>query len=418
MRPGRLVLLAAAVAVALGGCSSPSATTVHPSAVPNSAPTRATAETRTPTPTFPPSPTPTSTSVSPTQTATVTASPTASPAPGLSLAQCVGQLFMVGSPATTAASATIGDVADLGVGGVFLSGRSTAGAAVTSQVTREFQASDRSTQPLLIATDQEGGEVQVLRGPGFSDIPSAETQASMSPAALASAARAWAAELRAAGVDMDLAPVSDVIVSAQQAAANPPIGQLQREYGYGAASVLPHAEAFESGMRAGGVVPVAKHFPGLGAVTANTDFSAGVTDTTTTAASPSVAVDRSLIADGLPVVMVSSAIYSQLAPGVPAVFAQSVVTTLLRAQLGFGGVIMTDDVSAAQQLAAWSPAERAILAIGAGVDLVLVSAAPEEAPEMIAGVLSTARTTPAFAAQVESACARVVQLKERYLPPR
>jgi beta-N-acetylhexosaminidase len=164
----------------------------------------------------------------------------------------------------------------------------------------------------------------------------------------------------------------------------------------------------------GGVVPVAKHFPGLGAVTGNTDFQAGVTDSSTTATSPSVSVYATLIRNGLPAVMVGTAVYPRIAPGVPAAFSPAVVAQLLRGQLGFAGVVMTDDVSQAKQVAAWSPEQRAVLAIQAGVDIVLVSASPQLAPQMIAAVVAKARAEPAFRAQVDAAATRVLALKQRY----
>ena len=405
------MLLAAAVAVALAGCGSQSAGAQHPSMA-RSAPPSASSST-VPTASGTPSATPTA-------TATPRATPTPPPDPmaGLSLDQRVGQLFMIGTPSTAASPGTLSDVAALHTGGVFLSGPTTAGVSAIAGVTARLRASDHDGVPLLISTDQEGGQVQVLRGPGFSDIPSADAQSDWSAALLRTDAARWARQLEAAGLDMDLAPVADVIATPQQAAANPPIGQLQREYGLGESAVLPHAQAFEQGMLSAGVVPVVKHFPGLGAVTANTDFSSGVTDTTTTSTSPSVSVFGALVGGGAPAVMVSSAVYAQIAPGGPAVFAPAVVTALLRQRLGFSGLIMTDDVSAARQLAAWTPADRAILAIEAGVDVVLVSASPQLAPQMIAAVVAKARADPAFATQVDAACEHVLQLKQRYLERR
>ncbi len=346
-----------------------------------------------------------------------TPSPTADPLAGLTLAQRVGQLFMVGTPAAAAAPGTLDDIGRLDVGGVFLSGRSTASVAATRDVVARLTAADPGGAPLLVATDQEGGEVQVLQGAGFERMPSALAQAGTPAADLQQAATRWGRELHAAGVNMDLAPVADVVDSPQQAATNPPVGQLQREYGYGAAAVGPHAQAFSSGMLAADVVPVAKHFPGLGAVSGNTDFTASVTDPVTSASSPSVGVFRGLIEGGMPAVMVSTAIYARIDPAAPAAFSAPVVTRLLRGALGFRGVVLTDDVSAARQVAAWSPADRAIDAIDAGVDIVLVSAAPGLAPQMIAAVVAKAQTDAAFAARVDAACARVLVLKQRYLRP-
>jgi beta-N-acetylhexosaminidase len=108
---------------------------------------------------------------------------------------------------------------------------------------------------------------------------------------------------------------------------------------------------------------------------------------------------------------VSTANYALLDPGVPAAFSKKIVDGLLRTTLGFQGCVITDDLSAAAQTQAWSPANRAILSIAAGVDIVLVSASPELAPQMIAAVVAKAQTDAAFAAKVDVAARRILLLK-------
>jgi beta-N-acetylhexosaminidase len=210
---------------------------------------------------------------------------------------------------------------------------------------------------------------------------------------------------------MDLAPVVDLVGSAAAASHNPPIGVFKREFGFDAATIISHANAFRSGMTSSGVLTVVKHFPGLGFVTANTDTSSGVTDTVTGTNGANIGIYRAVLAGGAECVMVSSAVYTRIDPRSPAVFSPKVVTNLLRNQLGFGGLIMTDDLSGATQVVAWSPAQRAILAIEAGVDVVLVSRYPDVAMAMIDAVVKKARTDPAFAALVDAAARHVVELK-------
>jgi len=339
--------------------------------------------------------------------------PTASsdPLEVLSTEQRVGQLFIVGTTATGAEEATLSAVRDRQVGGVFLGGRAKSGVDATAGVVAQFTSLANPALPLLVATDQEGGEVQVLQGPGFSAMPSAVQQGALPPEQLAANASTWGAELAAAGVTTNLAPVVDLIPSAAAAATNPPIGGFDRQFGYDVDGIVSHADAFRGGMTASGVGSVVKHFPGLGEVTGNTDDTAGVTDTTTDAASPSVEIYRREIAAGVGSIMMSSAVYSRLDPAVPALFSPAVVTGLLREHLGFGGVVMTDDVSGATQVTAWSPADRAILAIQAGCDIVLVSRTPAVAAEMIDAVVAKATSDPAFAAQVDAAATRVLALK-------
>ena len=122
---------------------------------------------------------------------------------------------------------------------------------------------------------------------------------------------------------------------------------------------------------------------------------------------------RTEIAQGVDCIMVSSAIYARIDPRSPAVFSRAVVTGLLRGKLGFSGVVISDDLSAAEGVSAWSPAQRAILAIEAGVDIVLVSADPSVAAQMVEAVVAKARTDKAFAALVDAAARRVLLLKAR-----
>jgi len=362
---------------------------------------------------------PPTTTPAPSGTPAPSPTPPADPIAGMTLEQRVGQLFMVGTPASGAASGSLDAVRTLQLGGVFLSGRSAAGSAATAAVVAAFTAlvadgADAGV-PLFVATDQEGGQVQVLSGPGFERIPSALEQGASDPAELRSAAQRWGVALAMSGVNMDLAPVVDLVPSAAAAKQNPPIGGFDREFGYDPATIVTAADAFRGGMAAAGVVPVLKHFPGLGEVTANTDTTAGVVDTVTTASSPSVGIFRTEIEAGAPVVMVSTAIYQQLDPGQPAAFSSAIVTGLLRQQLGFDGLVMSDDLSAAQQVAAWSPADRAILALRAGVDIVLVSTDPALVGQMVAAVVAEARADPAFAAIVDAATRRVVEAKQALL---
>jgi beta-N-acetylhexosaminidase len=263
--------------------------------------------------------------------------------------------------------------------------------------------------PLFIATDQEGGQVQVLSGHGFSEIPSALEQGAMTPDELQSAAQQWGSELARAGVNLDLAPVADIVRSAD--ADNAPIAAFDREYGFTAAQVDPHASAFVAGMTAAGVQTAVKHFPGLGYVVDNTDTTAGVTDTVTAPDGPTVASFASIIEKGAPLVMVSSAIYQRMDPKAPAVFSRTVVTGLLRQKVGFDGIIMSDDLSAATQVTKWKPGQRAIKAINAGVDIVLVSRTPDVAAEMVDAVVAEAKSDPAFAAKVTAAARLVVSQK-------
>jgi beta-N-acetylhexosaminidase len=215
--------------------------------------------------------------------------------------------------------------------------------------------------------------------------------------------------LAAVGVNVNLAPVAD-LVTTRTPADNAPIGFCGRNYGRTSQDVVAGAGAFARGMQAGGVIPTFKHFPGLGGVTANTDDASGVVDGDLTADSAAVLSFWELLdatpAAPQPWVMMSTAVYSKLDPAAPAAFSP-VVVGLLRER--FAGVILTDDLSAATQVATWTPGERAIAAITAGVDIVLFSRAAA-APAAMDEVLARAQADPDFNTLVNQAAQRVAQV--------
>ena len=347
--------------------------------------------------------------------ATTPTAPATGPLAGWSLEQRVGQLLMMGVDAAEAPASARRAITSLHLGGVFLSGRSQGGTAATRAVVDSLTGlvGPESTggAPLLVSTDQEGGDVQVLRGQGFSTIPSALKQSEQSAADLETAAAGWGGELAQAGVTMNLAPVADLVDIADPD-SNEPIGAWGRQYGNDKETVIERAGAFARGMESAGVVATFKHFPGLGRVAGNTDTSASVTDSVTArTGDAAVEVFSRLISDGARVVMVSSAVYTLIDAGSPAVFSSVVVTDMLRGDLGFTGVVITDDVSAAAQVSTWSPAERAVLAVRAGCDIVLASGDPGVVEEMAQGLVDQARTDPAFAARVDESALRVLALK-------
>ena len=350
-------------------------------------------------------------------TPSATATATGGALEGWSLEEKVGQLMMVGVDATAPKQSSNEAVDTHHVGNIFIAGRTTAGSQATQKVIASFtgrvgSATTHNT-PMLVATDQEGGEVQVLSGSGFSDIPSAMDQSTQPRDQLEAAARTWGKELADVGVNMNLAPVADLVDIARPA-SNEPIGRWGREYGHDAATVSSQAGAFAEGMQASKVIPTYKHFPGLGRVKDNTDTSAGVVDSTTTRSADTAVsvIFGAAIAAGAPVIMVSSATYSLIDPSAPAVFSSTIVTDMLRREMGFSGVVITDDVSAAVQVQDVSAGDRAVRAIRAGCDLVLASADPTVAADMVKALIATARSDPAFAARVDESATRVLNLKK------
>lgn len=330
----------------------------------------------------------------------------------LDLEQRVGQLFMGGvqvdqSPATV--SEVLGETQ---VGSLLFIGQLTGGTAASAEAAQRARAvagSPGGAEP-FVAVDQEGGLVQHLKGPGFSTMPSAEEQGEMPLAQLRDEAESWGDELRAAGVDVNLAPVADV-VPAEIGAANEPVGAVHRGFGADTAAVGRHVAAFVEGMAQADVATVVKHFPGLGKVEGNTDFSSGVVDTRTTRDDPDLAPFAAGLDAGAQFVMLSLATYEQIDPDRRAVFSPVVIEQMVRRGLGFDGVVVSDDLGAAAEVQDVPPAQRALDFLAAGGDIVVV-ATPDVLPEMTQAVIDEAESDPPFAAAVDQHVLRVLTAKE------
>jgi beta-N-acetylhexosaminidase len=327
----------------------------------------------------------------------------------MSLAERVGQLLMVDCRSTQAGQDTYTAIGQYHVGSVILDRTSFLTPQQTSRIVALLAQRASPNVRLFVAVDQEGGQVQRLVGPGFSEIPSAVQQGMLAPANLRNQAQVWGAQLHTAGVNVNLAPVLDTVPPGF--GPNPPVGDLDREYGHDPAFVSSHGNAFAQGMQAAGVAATVKHFPGLGRVSANTDLTPGVLDNVTTRHDAYLAPFADAIRTGIGFVMVSTAIYTKIDPDQPAAFSPTIVTGMLRGDLHFRGVIISDDVGISKQLSGTSVADRAVKFIAAGGDIVLTVDATQ-APTMTAALLARAQRDPKFKRQVDAAALVVLQAKQ------
>ena len=356
-------------------------------------------------------------SASPSSSSSLTSSTTTTPAPScgeqlaaaMTPAQRAGQLLMVGLQPTGSSRALAAQVKSQGLGGVIYLGGWSNGAASMATISARLQGA--AEDGLLVAADQEGGQVQQLRGSGFERMPSARTQAETSAATEEKNVEAWSRALAKAGVNINLAPVADTVPTSL-GAANQPIGRYRRDFAPGSPKTnATYVAAFVRGTLAAGIAPTVKHFPGLGRITGNTDVtSTGITDRTADADDPYLAPFAAGIEAGAPLVMLSSAHYPKLDADNPAMFSQAIVTGLLREQMGFEGVVITDDVGAARAVSAVPVGQRATRFIAAGGDIVL-TARSSQASGMLKAIAAKRASSPAFADQVDAAAARVLDLK-------
>lgn len=369
------------------------------------------------TPTIPPA------GGSPSQsTPTPTAEPTPTPPPpslgdqvrsrvaAMTLEQKAGQLIIVEwrRDARTAAEATE-LITQLNAGGVLL-----LGVGWTMGDTRAATAgvSALTATPgirMFIAMDQEGGTVQRLSGAGVTPIPPATEQGSWPVEQLNASAAGWANELIQAGVNVNLAPVADT-VPADMVATNEPIGSLNRQFGSDPVQVGEHAAAFVNGMSSRGVLTALKHFPGLGRVTANTDFAAsGIEDGITTVDDPYLEAFRLGMAADPAMVMISSAVYPRIDPSRQAMFSPAIITGLLRGRMGWDGLVIGDSMDAAA-VAAIPAGQRAVDFVSAGGDLMTLRSA-EDLQSAHQALVAQIAASPDFAAQVDAAVTRILLAK-------
>jgi len=329
----------------------------------------------------------------------------------MTVAQMAGQVMLVGTELTSSQTAIDKVIREYDIGGVFLNGHNSYSASKLRSMIASMQSTASSAKDLrlFIALDQEGGEVQELKGTDFPPIPTALAQGKLSTSALSAQTKVWAKRLWSIGVTLDLAPVSDT-VPASLGTKNPPIGAFHRQYGSDPTKVATDITTVVKAVQSTGVTTTLKHFPGLGRVLANTDFSNKAVDKVTTAHDTYLQPFIAGIKAGTRAVMISSASYPSLDSHSIATWSQPIVTGLLRNQLGFTGMIVSDSRAGAAAISAVPVGQRGVRFIEAGGDLVLTTAA-SKAPAMVKGMIAEAHDSATFTAKLKAAATYVVRSK-------
>jgi beta-N-acetylhexosaminidase len=332
----------------------------------------------------------------------------------LTEAQRIGQLLNVGLTKDQLDATTRAAVAKYHFGSMWFTAKSSAGVAAVRAIADAVQAQATLAVTggvgFFVAANQEGGLIQALSGPGFDTIPSALSQGTLTPELLEQKAARWGSQLAAAGINLDFAPVADVVPPGTDA-QNAPIGQLKREYGHDPATVASHVAAFIAGMQEAGISTSAKHFPGLGRVVGNTDFTAEVSDSVTTRDDPYLEPFATAVGSGVPFVMVALATYELIDPSHLAAFSPTVIGGMLRGDLGFDGVVISDDLGATAAVASITPGRRAIDFMDAGGDMIIakdLGSATAMATALATHVAEDAK----FRERVDEAALRVLDAKE------
>lgn len=327
----------------------------------------------------------------------------------MSLDERAGQLIMApmfagGNPADLSAL-----ISTRHVGSVMLIGNWNNGTAAAKTAADALQSYAPSGNQLIVSTDQEGGQVQHLKGSGFDTMPSAVAQGQMSADTLRSSAKTWGGQLKQAGINVDLAPVLGTVQVKRS--SNAPIGALNRDFGLDSNGNAQHGIAFIEGMRDAGVGATVKHYPGLGAVTGNTDFTTeGILDTTTTLDDEEIGAFNTTIKQAKPaMVMMSLATYQRIDSSAPAAFSSKIIDGTLRGSVGYDGVVISDSLSAAA-VSGIATKDLGVRLVDAGGDLACIGDTSYVTP-ILDGIIARAQSDPAFAKKVTASATRVMTLK-------
>jgi beta-N-acetylhexosaminidase len=258
----------------------------------------------------------------------------------------------------------------------------------------------------IVAVDQEGGAIRIV--PWAPPVASPPEQAATGT--VRRDARAAATALRSAGITVSLAPVADVPSVARAELAPRAFSRNPDE---ASAAVI----AAVTGWRSGGVASTAKHFPGLGGATVNTDDArVTVRRTRVQLETSDLPPFKAAIRAGVPLVMVSHARYPALDRDRIASQSRKIIRDLLRERLGFRGVVVTDSMEAEASLATGRITTVSERAVRAGADLLLLTGRGSYTP-VYRHLLAVAQRSPSFRSRVRESAARVLTLKRRGAAP-
>ena len=321
----------------------------------------------------------------------------------MTLAEKIGQMVMIGVLGTETDDDIRFMLRQYHIGGVIFYDRNLSDAAQVQKFTADLQKSADGKAPLLIGIDEEGG--RVVRMPQIVTPPPSprELGDAGDVSAVESIATKTAAELKNLGINVNFAPVADV-------------GESQRCFSSDADSVAKFAVAAANGYLAGGVLPCFKHFPGLGKGQANTHFQAVTVTATKDELNAEDIVPFKKAIDETDksrcMIMVSHIDYTELDSENPASLSPVVQTDILRRELNFDGVVVSDDLEMAAVSERYPFAELGVKAALAGLDMVMVCHDYNHAADVYLGLLNAAEQGILTEERVNQSVRRILLMKQ------
>ncbi|NTV12687.1 MAG: beta-N-acetylhexosaminidase [Desulfobulbaceae bacterium] len=328
-----------------------------------------------------------------------------------------GALLMIGLPGPELDDSCRELIASKGVSNFILFRRNVVEPPQLRKLCRDLDGACREhlDQPALIAIDQEGGSVTRLPPP-WRQFPDQRllAEAAEPTTALANYAATCAAELLATGINFNFAPVLDV------APASEGFFMTRRSLGSTAATVAQLGAQVIREMQRGGVATCGKHFPGLGSARLDPhQVGFAISKDLAQLTAEDLPPFQAAIATGVAALMTSHTVYPGLDQMHPATLSSRILTGLLREELGYDGLVVTDDLEMGAIENAMSVAEAALLAFKAGADLLLICKEHDKVRETIAGLDQARANGTVQASRVTQAAARIDRVRRDYpLPER
>ena len=323
-----------------------------------------------------------------------------------------GQLFMVGLPGPALDASTLKLIGEFGINNFIYFKRNVQSPEQLRKLSQDLRQAcrDNGLPPPLIAIDQEGGSVTRLPPP-FTQFPDARLLAgSAEPEkALVDYALVCSRELKSIGVNYNLAPVLDVCASGQEYfMERRALGENPKNVGRLGSLVIKE-------MQAGGIAACAKHFPGLGSASVDPHFHLPVV------AKPESGIRRDdlepfrqAIESGVASIMTSHTIYHHLDPEYPATLSKKILTGLLRHELGYKGVIITDDLEMGAITGEGDAGRAALRAFEAGADLLLICQSQEKAIDGLKKTAAAIAKNPGLSVRMQESLQRVAAMRQKF----
>ncbi len=323
----------------------------------------------------------------------------------------IGQLFMVGFMGTSVTPDLASFIREYKPGGVILFSRNLESVQQIVELTNELQRCSPQS-PLLISIDQEGGRVSRLPK-GFTIFPPCDLLGRCNSSELTYAAAATIAkELKAVGINMNMAPVLDVNSNPD----NPVIGD--RAFGSAPDLVSELGLVTASGLQDNKVIACGKHFPGHGDTNADSHKELPVVEASRERLE---AVEfppfRRAAAAGIATMMTAHVLYKALDEQLPATLSPAIVTNLLRHEMQYDGVVLTDDLEMHAIVDHYGPGDAAVRAFQAGCDMLLICKEREREVAAFEAIERAVASTTIDTSRLDQSVARIQRLKQRYVLP-